>query len=230
MVLATVVLVAQIGLMQPLAAGQESLYAQHVSGFPKAAWVVDDDVPVNTSPQLDGRLAEVLHKGDFQQVAGLGTPVLHSGVPSGLEAVVAVPLGAAGARRRPGYLVAGHIAVFETLLGRCSSGDVLFASVTGARRIKGARGFVLDVTVWLRKGEGVPTRVLSGPNTAPGLAFFAGADGGAAVGLDGRVVVLGRDGAEVWRSPDGGRFVLKGQGSGGFEVTGPQGALVVPLS
>lgn len=223
------VLLAQIGLMQPLAAGQQSLYEQHVDGFPKAAWVVDDDVPVNTSPQLDGHLAEVLHKGDFQQVAGLGTPVLHSGVFKGLEAVVAVPLGAGGARRRPGYLVASHIAVFETLLGHCSPGDVLFASVTGARRIAGVDGFVLDVSVWLRRGEGVPSRVLSGPNSAPGLAFFAGTDGGAAVGLDGRVVVLGRDGAEVWRSPAGPRFVLNGQGSAGFEVTGPDGTVTVPL-
>ena len=229
MLLATVVLAAQIGLMQPLAAGQQSLYAQHMDGFPKAAWVVDDDVPVNSSPQLDGRLAEVLHRGDFLQVAGLGTPVLHAGVPGGLDAVVAVPLGK-GAMRRAGYLVARHVAVLESLLGKCSGDAVVFASVTGARRIQGVDGFVLDIAVWLRTGEGVPARVLDGPDTAPGLAFFEGVKGGAAVGLDGRVVVLGPAGEVVWRSPEGQRFVLDGAAGGGFRVTGPEGSVTVPQS
>ena len=229
MLLTALTLAAQIGMIQPLAPGQRSLYAAHIEGFPKAAWVVDEHVPASSSPQLEGPLMGLLHKGTFEEVAGLGTPVLHVGVRGGMDSVLAVSMGQ-GVPPRAGYVVARHLAVVETFLGHCSPAVAVFASVTGGRLLPGVKGFVLDVSVWERRGEGVPTLVLSGPNTAPGLRFVQGAGGGAAVGLDGLVVVLDVDGNEVWRSPAGRRFVLEGPSSHGFRVSGPGGEATVPPS
>jgi hypothetical protein len=219
----SLVLVAALGENMALAPGQEALWAAHADGFPKAAWVVGEDLPVSSSPRLTGRLVKVLPVGSFVQVAGVVEPALvaRPDSPPRLEEILALPL--SQGQSRPGYVRAEGLAVFETLLGHPGGGVKVFASVVGQELHAEKGGLVLSVAVWCQRGEEAPTGVMVGLNVAPGLTAWESTSGGMAVGLGGEVVVLDREGATLWRSPQGESWALLGRDGDDFLLRGPDG-------
>ncbi len=207
-----------------LAPGQGNLYTAHWRDFPKVAWVATADLPVSSSPQLAGPMAGVIAKGATVEVGGLGTPVPRPDAPGVLDEVLVLSLGA-GPMHRAGYAVARGVAVFETVVARCSPSVVVFATVVGSRFVEGVSGMVLDLELWVRRGDALPSLVLAGTNQPP-LETLTLARG-AALALGGQVVVLDGQGSPVWRSPAGEAWSLAGARGQGVQVRGASGALRV---
>ena len=226
--LATVVLAAAAaGQPLVLAPGQESLYRAHVADFPKAGWAVaEGGAPVSSSPQLGGRMLDLLPAGTPVEVAGLGTAVPRPERNGALDEVFAVPV-QDDPQRPAGFVQARNLAVLETMLGRCGPGGFLFTTVLGSEMVTGVEGLVLTLAVWVKRDDGTPERVLQGANRPPGLEVLFPPDGGAAVTLDGAVALLSPAGRVSWRSPAGQTWSVVGNEGGGVAVAGPAGRLVL---
>jgi hypothetical protein len=206
-----------------LAPGQGNLYTAHWRDFPKVGWVASGELPVSSSPQLAGPMAGVVGKGSTVEVGGLGTPVPQPGSLGVLEEVLVLSLGE-GPLHRAGYVLARGVAVFETIVARCSPSVVVFATVVGSRFVEGVSGMVLDLELWVRRGDALPSLVLAGTNQPPLETLPLSR--GAAVALGGQVVVLDGQGSPVWRSPAGESWVLEGASGQEVRVRGASGASV----
>jgi hypothetical protein len=206
-----------------LAPGQAALYQNHVEGFPKAGWVVGQPLALAGSPNLTGRLLEIVPVGKQLEVAGVMQPIAEAGKPFLLGEVLAVPAGVERLTRRAGYCLARGVPVFETLLARWAPDVALFATVVGQVRSDGVRGMVLEVEIWARRGDELPSLVASGPNLPAGPLLRVGSTGGAALELGGVVFVVDRKGARLWRSPAGETWHLGRTAPDGFVVVGPGG-------
>lgn len=219
------VLAMQAGV-RPLtfAPGQGSLYAAHGNDFPKVGWVVSAQLPVSSSPQLAGPMSGVIAVGTAVEVGSLGTTVPRGGENGVLDEVFVLSLGP-GPMHRAGYVLARGLPVFETIVARCAPSVVVFSTVVGSRFVEGTEGMVLDLEIWVRSGTALPRLVVAGTNL-PALQTL-NLQPGAAVALGGEVVVLAGDGSEVWRSPDGERWVLDGATGQGVRVRGPAGSPLV---
>ena len=221
-------LLATVAGGQPLvlAAGQESLYTAHVQDFPKAGWVVGGLVPVSSSPQLAGRMVDLLQPGTFVEVAGLGNAVPRPGRAGALDEVFAVPV-RDDPQHPAGFVQAKGLAVLETVLGRCGTDGFLFTTVVGREMRPGSEGLFLTLEVWVKRDGEPPEHVLGGVNSAPGAKVWFAPGGGAAVVLGEAVALVSADGHPSWRSPEGETWRVLSADARGVTVTGPRGRQVL---